>query len=55
MLWFCEQHNLVNERLEKDKFPCNLAALDARWKKGVPGCWNYVAEGEEGTPVSYTR
>lgn len=41
VLWLCEQHNRVNAKLSKDEFPCNLAALDFRWRKGAPGCWDY--------------
>ena len=32
MKWFCEQHNEVNEMLGKPTFPCNLDALDERWR-----------------------
>jgi len=43
----CEQHNRVNEKLNKECFPCTMEALDRRWRKGVPGCWNYVEEEDE--------
>ncbi len=46
-IWLCERHNEVNERLNKECFPCTLEALDRRWRKGVPGCWNYVEEDDE--------
>ena len=32
--WVCEQHNAVNEALGKRAFPCELAALDERWRTG---------------------
>jgi FAD-linked sulfhydryl oxidase len=37
--WVCEQHNAVNEALGKRAFPCELAALDERWRTGAAGCW----------------
>lgn len=46
-IWICQQHNQVNEKLGSSVFPCNVEDLDNTWKKGVPGCWNYVAGGED--------
>jgi hypothetical protein len=40
-IWLCQQHNIVNERLDKPLFDCTIESLDKRWKDGVPGCWNY--------------
>lgn len=37
-LWLCEVHNIVNERLNKPLFPCNLDALKERW--GSCGCFD---------------
>jgi len=31
--WLCEQHNMVNEKLGKPLFPCDMASLDERWRK----------------------
>lgn len=41
VLWLCEQHNRVNEKLNKPLFNCNINALDLRWRKGAEGCWDY--------------
>jgi FAD-linked sulfhydryl oxidase len=30
--WFCERHNEVNEKLDKELFDC--ARVDERWKYG---------------------
>ncbi|TFJ85309.1 hypothetical protein NSK_003732 [Nannochloropsis salina CCMP1776] len=38
-VWICKQHNLVNEKLGKPVFPCDLKSLDRRWKTGEPRCW----------------
>lgn len=44
-LWMCEQHNEVNEKLGKQKFPCNLAALDERWRVSKrKECWPAAQE-----------
>lgn len=32
-IWLCEQHNTVNEKLGKPKFPCTIQQLDERWRK----------------------
>lgn len=31
--WLCEQHNMVNEKLGKPLFPCDMKSLDERWRK----------------------
>ena len=31
ILWTCEQHNLVNESIGKQVFPCVLEGLKKRW------------------------
>ena len=31
--WICEQHNLVNEKLGKPLYPCDMKTLDDRWRK----------------------
>ena len=43
-LWVCAQHNLVNEKLGKKAFPCDMTALDERWKTGAKGCWTNAGE-----------
>jgi len=35
--WFCMQHNLVNEKLGKPLFSCEMNDLDRRWRKN-PAC-----------------
>ena len=38
-MWLCEQHNLVNEKLGKDLFKCDMNTLDERWRKSSdPRC-----------------
>jgi FAD-linked sulfhydryl oxidase len=32
-IWMCEQHNIVNEKLGKALFRCDLTNLDKRWRK----------------------
>ncbi|GKY94932.1 hypothetical protein MPSEU_000458100 [Mayamaea pseudoterrestris] len=32
-VWLCEQHNLVNEKLGKPFFSCDIKNLDERWRK----------------------
>jgi len=34
----CQQHNLVNEKIGKQSFPCEMAKLDARWRDGGARC-----------------
>lgn len=37
--WVCALHNNVSAELGNTKsFPCELAALDARWRTGTSGC-----------------
>lgn len=43
-VWLCGQHNAVNAKLGKPPFPCDFAALDARWRTGVKACWAADAE-----------
>ncbi len=43
-VWLCGQHNVVNKKLGKPLFPCDFAALDARWRTGAPGCFPEGAE-----------
>jgi len=31
--WLCEQHNLVNDKLGKPLYPCDMKSLDERWRK----------------------
>jgi hypothetical protein len=31
--WICEQHNLVNQKLGKPVYSCDMKALDERWRK----------------------
>ena len=45
-VWLCEAHNRINQLLGKEAFPCNIAALDARWKHGGPHC-DYGLEADE--------
>mmetsp|Transcript_34462 Transcript_34462/g.89259 ORF Transcript_34462/g.89259 Transcript_34462/m.89259 type:complete len:143 (-) Transcript_34462:1992-2420(-) len=38
-MWVCRQHNVVNEKLGKKTFPCELSSLMARWRKSTrPEC-----------------
>jgi hypothetical protein len=38
--WVCALHNEVNEKLGKAKWPCDVAALDERWRLGATKrCW----------------
>mmetsp|Transcript_7972 Transcript_7972/g.8816 ORF Transcript_7972/g.8816 Transcript_7972/m.8816 type:complete len:188 (+) Transcript_7972:54-617(+) len=40
-IWLCGQHNLVNEKLGKKLFPCDMTRLDERWRKSSnPECNN---------------
>mmetsp|Transcript_25727 Transcript_25727/g.38006 ORF Transcript_25727/g.38006 Transcript_25727/m.38006 type:complete len:164 (-) Transcript_25727:37-528(-) len=37
--WLCQQHNLVNKKLGKKQFPCDMKTLDERWRKSSnPKC-----------------
>jgi mitochondrial FAD-linked sulfhydryl oxidase len=31
--WLCEQHNLVNLKLGKQPFSCDMSILDERWRR----------------------
>jgi len=44
-LWLCRQHNRVNEKLGKAPFPCEMPAIDKRWKYGGPECWSAAYDG----------
>jgi FAD-linked sulfhydryl oxidase len=46
-LWLCKLHNIVNARLAKPQFPCELDALKDRW--GACGCFD---DATNGTAVS---
>ena len=46
-VWLCRQHNAVNAKLGKPAFPCDVAALDARWRTGARECWPDDAETAE--------
>uniref|UniRef100_A0A7S1BI24 Sulfhydryl oxidase n=1 Tax=Corethron hystrix TaxID=216773 RepID=A0A7S1BI24_9STRA len=37
--WVCEQHNLINEKLGKEQFSCDMENLDRRWRGGDPRCY----------------
>lgn len=43
-LWLCEQHNRVNVSLGKPIYPCNITALDTRWRTGRPECWGETVQ-----------
>ena len=51
-VWVCEQHNLVNEELGKPLFPCDLATLDKRWRKGEARCWGEEEGGAAATAAT---
>lgn len=53
-VWVCEQHNLVNEKLGKPLFPCDLATLDKRWRKGEARCWGEEEGGGAAAAASAT-
>ena len=53
-VWVCEQHNLVNEKLGKPLFPCDLATLDKRWRKGEARCWGEEEGGGAGAGAATT-
>ena len=38
VLWCCRLHNEVNEKLHKEGYPCDLVALDKRWRNGGKEC-----------------
>nr|CCA15302.1 augmenter of liver regeneration putative [Albugo laibachii Nc14] len=39
-MWLCEQHNLVNEKIGKPLFQCNMSTLSERWRTGKKECWD---------------
>lgn len=43
-VWVCKHHNEVNRRLDKPEFPCTVEALDERWRRGRPECWETASE-----------
>ncbi len=43
-VWVCEQHNLVNAKLGKPVFDCDLGKLDKRWRTGTPRCFGEKEE-----------
>ena len=38
ILWCCEFHNYINDKLGKDQYTCDIASLEERWKYGSPAC-----------------
>ncbi|KAF4047438.1 Erv1 / Alr family [Phytophthora infestans] len=34
-MWLCEQHNVVNRKLNKPVFECTMEKLEERWRKGL--------------------
>ena len=46
-MWVCEQHNLVNDKLGKPLFNCDLARLDRRWRFGGEQCEYHMDEHSE--------
>ena len=46
-IWVCEQHNLVNDKLGKPLFGCDLARLDRRWRFGGEQCEYHMDEHSE--------
>ena len=38
ILWCCEFHNYINDKLGKDQYTCEIATLEERWKYGLPAC-----------------
>ncbi|KAI9910323.1 hypothetical protein PsorP6_010220 [Peronosclerospora sorghi] len=38
-MWLCEQHNIVNRKLNKPVFVCTMKNLEERWRKGKPLRW----------------
>jgi mitochondrial FAD-linked sulfhydryl oxidase len=38
-IWLCEQHNIVNQKIGKPAFQCDIQTLDERWRKSSdPKC-----------------
>ena len=38
-VWVCKQHNIVNQKIGKNVFPCTMENLDKRWRTGDKRCW----------------
>ena len=38
VVWMCDLHNSVNEKLGKPRTLCNIKSLDERWKYGTSDC-----------------
>ena len=38
ILWCCEFHNYINDKLGKDQYTCDIATLEERWQYGSPAC-----------------
>ena len=38
IIWCCEFHNYINDKLGKDQYTCDIATLEERWKYGSPAC-----------------
>jgi len=47
--WVCEQHNIVNEKIGKPKYSCDLPKLDERWKVGTAACKMAWDQGDKDT------
>lgn len=43
-IWFCKVHNIVNERLGKPQFPCDIESIKTKW--GDCGCLNKPPESQ---------
>lgn len=57
-VWMCEQHNMVNKKVGKPIFPCDMSKLDARWRDGserckVPPDMDSSGNAQAATPVSF--
>jgi len=46
-VWMCEQHNEVNAKLGKPRFPCSFRLLDERWGAGSEECTGELLELDE--------
>eukprot|EP00347_Sterkiella_histriomuscorum_P009174 403342236 len=44
IMWMCEQHNLVNEKLMKDKFRCNVRRIEIMYggSHRKPSSWDNI-------------
>ena len=38
ILWCCEFHNYINDKLGKDQYTCDINTLEERWRYGSPAC-----------------